>query len=34
VRYNRLQVNGADLNATLEKAATKRERPLPAKLPH
>jgi cytoskeletal protein CcmA (bactofilin family) len=26
VRYNRLQVNGADLNATLEKAATKRER--------
>lgn len=27
VRYTRLQVNGADLNATLEKAATKRERP-------
>ncbi len=26
VRYNRLQVNGADLNATLEKAATKRDR--------
>ncbi len=40
VRYNRLQVNGADLNATLEKAATKRERtaalpaPAPAKLAH
>jgi cytoskeletal protein CcmA (bactofilin family) len=40
VRYNRLQVNGADLNATLEKAATKRERtattpaPSPAKLAH
>jgi cytoskeletal protein CcmA (bactofilin family) len=36
VRYNRLQVNGADLNATLEKAATKRERtaPPPAKLAH
>jgi cytoskeletal protein CcmA (bactofilin family) len=30
VRYNRLQVNGADLNATLEKAATKRERTLAA----
>jgi cytoskeletal protein CcmA (bactofilin family) len=27
VRYNRLQVNGADLNATLEKANSKRERP-------
>jgi cytoskeletal protein CcmA (bactofilin family) len=26
VRYSRLQVNGADLNATLEKAATKRDR--------
>jgi cytoskeletal protein CcmA (bactofilin family) len=26
VRYNRLQVNGADLNATLEKATAKRER--------
>jgi cytoskeletal protein CcmA (bactofilin family) len=34
VRYNRLQVNGADLNATLEKATTKRERTAPAKLPH
>ena len=34
VRYNRLQVNGADLNATLEKAASKRERAQPAKLPH
>ncbi len=34
VRYTRLQVNGADLNATLEKAATKRERPLAAKQPH
>lgn len=37
VRYNRLQVNGADLNATLEKAATKRERTAsaaPAKLAH
>jgi cytoskeletal protein CcmA (bactofilin family) len=42
VRYNRLQVNGADLNATLEKATTKRERtaatpspaPAPAKLAH
>lgn len=34
VRYNRLQVNGADLNATLEKAATKRERTLPAKPAH
>jgi hypothetical protein len=35
VRYSRLQVNGADLNATLEKAATKRERPVVAtKQPH
>jgi cytoskeletal protein CcmA (bactofilin family) len=44
VRYNRLQVNGADLNATLEKATSKRERtaatptpastPVPAKLAH
>jgi cytoskeletal protein CcmA (bactofilin family) len=34
VRYTRLQVNGADLNATLEKAATKRERPMATKQPH
>jgi cytoskeletal protein CcmA (bactofilin family) len=34
VRYNRLQVNGADLNATLEKATTKRDRTLPAKPTH